>query len=371
MKISFETTRGWSTVHVSLLDGCGREVEGSDLPLQNGACALEADGHKFTSVRFSGEDGESTSICYHGGYDIGISYRYNEKLGRHLTYIVPECERTGRVETFVLHDEKNLSHREDRSKKINVFLPRHYDEKGEKCDILYFFDAQNLFCRAGKYTDDGDPYGSWQLDATLDAIHRKYGRNVIVVGIDNADAYRNWELFMDPEKFGTLSELAYLDPREDFSRGYLDHTSEFIRYTLHPYIKEKYNVSEDNIGIGGSSMGGLASFYCGMRELGFYSYVLSYSPAYGLYEMADYDRYLGGLDLANKRELQPKLHVYCGGGDPLEELLLPSSREMCKRLVTLGYDENKIFETYDTEKLHNEESWRLVLPQSFKYLLDL
>ncbi len=371
MKISFETTRGWKTVCVSLLDESGREVKSLDMTLQNGACTLEADGQKCAAVRFSGEGGEHTSVCYHGGSDIGIAYRYNEKLGRHLTYIVPECERTGRVETFTLRDEKNLSHREDKAKKINVFLPKHYGERGEGFDILYFFDAQNLFCRAGKYTDDGDSYGSWQLDAVLDSIHRRYGRNIIVVGIDNADAYRNWELFMSPEKFGSLSELAYLDPREDFSCGYLDNTSEFIRYTLHPYIKERYNVKEDNIGIGGSSMGGLASFYCGMRELGFYSYVLSYSPAYALYYMPSYDAYIGGLDLANKRELQPKIHIYCGGGDPLEELLLPTSREMREHLVHLGYDENKIFETYDTEKPHNEESWRLVLPQSFKYLLDL
>ena len=40
-------------------------------------------------------------------------------------------------------------------------------------------------------------------------------------------------------------------------------------------------------------------------------------------------------------------------------------------LISHGYDGEKIFETYDEEKPHNEESWRLVLPESFSLLLDL
>ena len=67
----------------------------------------------------------------------------------------------------------------------------------------------------------------------------------------------------------------------------------------------------------------------------------------------------------------PKIHIYCGVGDPLEELLLPSSKDMKNTLITYGYSSDKIFETYDEEKPHNEESWRLILGESFTKLLDL
>lgn len=367
MKISFETTKGWETAHAILIDGSGREIVAACAHGDGGAFEFDLDLGGSIGIRFSDGFGERTSIYYHGGLEPHVAYRYNEALGRHLTYIAPQCDRTGRVETFTLADAKNFSHREDGGKKISVFVPWHYDGT-QKYDVLYFFDAQNLFCRAGKYTDMGDPYGSWELDVVLDEIYRRHGERTIVVGIDNADVYRNWELFMDPRDFGELTQLAYLDPREDFSRGYLDFTSDFIRNTLHPYVKEHYCVSDDNIGIGGSSMGGLASFYCAMRELGFYSYVLSYSPAFALYEMADYERFFDRIDLAARRELQPKLHIYCGSGDPLEELLLPSAREMGEVLVRHGYDAERIFETYDLEKPHNEESWRLVLPHSLEVL---
>ena len=44
---------------------------------------------------------------------------------------------------------------------------------------------------------------------------------------------------------------------------------------------------------------------------------------------------------------------------------------MKQTLVSYGYDEDKVFESYDLDKPHNEESWRLVLPESFTNLLGL
>lgn len=369
VKISFETAKKWKSTHLISLnaDGTGEDMgtlvsgECTDLP-ENSIGAVLCDGENYL-------DGEHTSAYYHGGLNSHIEYRYNEKLGKYLTYIGTESMHTGRVDNFVLRDEKNFAHREDRSKKVSVFVPWHYDGS-EKYDLLYMFDAQNLFCGAGKYTDKGDPYGSWQVDAVLDMLYRQTGRRIIAVGFDNSDEHRNEELFMDPAQFGELAPLAYAEPVEDFSHGYLDRTSDFLRNTLHPFIMEKYNVSEDNIGIGGSSMGGIASFWCALHQLGFYKYVITYSPAFALYGAESYDRYFESLDLSEKRELQPRIHIYCGEGDPLERMLCPLSREMKEHLVRYGYEADKIFETYDKEKTHNEESWRLLLPQSLDYLLN-
>lgn len=235
---------------------------------------------------------------------------------------------------------------------------------------MYFFDAQNLFCNAGYYTDNGDPYGSWQLDILLNEIYAQLGRRIIAVGIDNADRYRDQELFIEREGFGELTELAYSEPVEDYSHGYIDGLSEFIRSTLHPYIKSRYNIDDGDIGIGGSSMGGIASFYCGMRELGFYRYILSYSPAFALYPEEAYERYFKSIRLSERRDDQPYINIYCGGGDLLERSLLPAARAMKDLLVRNGYDESRISEIYAPSKPHNERSWRSVLPHSLAVLLD-
>lgn len=279
-------------------------------------------------------------------------------------YIQENHGITGHVDTFVVKDEKNLHYREDKSKKIHVFLPASYNKEVSH-EVLYFFDAQNLFAGAGEYTDKNDPYGGWQLDVALAQVREKYGKNIIVVGMENADRYRELELFMEPTKFGKLSPLASMIPEEVFKKGYLDELSDFIMNTLHPIIKDRYNIEETNIGIGGSSMGGIAAFYVALKELGFYKYVLSYSPAYGLYEMEAFEEFFERVDFEKNTDKLPQIHIYCGGGDELEGKLLVSAKAMKGTMVKKGYKDQLVFETYDVSEPHNEPAWRKVLPESF------
>ena len=279
-----------------------------------------------------------------------------------------EYGTTGHVDTYLIKDEVNLHYRKDKSKLIHVFVPDTY-QKNVPHGVLYFFDAQNLFSNAGHYTDKNDPYGGWQLDVALTAVWKQRGKNILVVGIENADEYRELELFMEPKRFGKLSPLATTIEEEVFKEGYLDELSDFIKETLHPAMMEKYNIEQQNIGIGGSSMGGIASFYCALKELGFYRYVLSYSPAFGLYEMEAFETFFDKMDFASHIEELPKIHIYCGGADPLEEQLLTAARKMKETMVRHGYDNEKILETFDPTKVHNEEAWREILEESFGYLL--
>ena len=370
-KIYFQNSKKWQSINADIYAADGKLCK--SVSLGEGGDSLElsldldqGDNH----ISFYNGD-ERTSKVYPGALSIGVDYRYNEKMGRDLTYLCSSAPtKSGRVDNYRLIDEKNLSYRDDKSKKISVFVPESYDGITPH-DILYFFDGQNLFGNAGEYTENGDPYGSWQLDIVLNELHRQYGKNIIVVGIDNADMYRSNELFMDPKWFGKLSPLAFAIPEDDFSFGYLRQLSSFMVSTLHNFIKEKYCVNTNNVGIGGSSMGGIASFFCSIFELGFYKYVLSYSPAFGLYEMEAFDEWFKKIDFRKYLDLLPKIHIYCGGGDMLEEQLLPSSKEMKALLIKRGYEGTKIFETYDMEKPHNEESWRLVLPESFSCLFGL
>lgn len=370
-KIYFQNSKKWKSINADIYAADGKLCKSVSLGEAGDSLELSLDLDQSDDhiIFYNGD--ERTSKVYPGALSIGVDYRYNEKMGRDLTYLCSSASiKSGRVDNYTIIDEKNLSYREDKSKKISVFVPESYDGITPH-DILYFFDGQNLFGNAGEYTENGDPYGSWQLDIVLRELHRQYGKNIIVVGIDNADMYRSNELFMDPKWFGKLSPLAFAIPEDDFSFGYLRRLSSFMVSTLHNFIKQKYCVNTNNVGIGGSSMGGIASFFCSIFELGFYKYVLSYSPAFGLYEMEAFDEWFKKIDFRKYLDLLPKIHIYCGGGDMLEEQLLPSSKEMKALLIKRGYEGTKIFETYDMEKPHNEESWRLVLPESFSCLFGL
>lgn len=370
-KIYFQNSKKWKSINADIYAADGNVCKSVSLGEAGDSLELSLDLDQSDNHIVFYNGNERTSKVYPGALSIGIDYRYNEKMGRDLTYLCSSASiKSGRVDNYTIIDEKNLSYREDKSKKISVFVPESYDGITPH-DILYFFDGQNLFGNAGEYTENGDPYGSWQLDIVLSELHRQYGKNIIVVGIDNADMYRSNELFMDPKWFGKLSPLAFAIPEDDFSFGYLRRLSSFMVSTLHNFIKQKYCVNTNNVGIGGSSMGGIASLFCSIFELGFYKYVLSYSPAFGLYEMEAFDEWFKKIDFRKYLDLLPKIHIYCGGGDMLEEQLLPSSKEMKALLIKRGYEGTKIFETYDMEKPHNEESWRLVLPESFSCLFGL
>ena len=92
-----------------------------------------------------------------GRLSLDVDFRFNEKLGRKLYYLHSnDIARTGRGDNYELRDEFNLVYRDDKTKKISVFVPESYDGVTPH-DILYFFDAQNLFSLAGDYTENGDP----------------------------------------------------------------------------------------------------------------------------------------------------------------------------------------------------------------------
>lgn len=377
--IYFRNTKNWTSVYAVLYSKDEKVRESVKLTQvdADGDFVFAFDCEKYDHLQFASSDDsaateiEETSKLFPGKFSLGVEYKWNAFQERDLTYLFSKEDKvTGHVDTYVFEDKVNLSYREDASKKIHVFVPASYDEKMPH-EVLYFFDAQNLFSGAGQYTDKNDPYGGWQLDVVLNAVYHQYGRNVLVVGIENADMYRELELFMEPTDFGKLSPLATDIPEEVFVEGHLDELSTFMLETVHPYIKKKYNIDEENIGIGGSSMGGIAAFYCAMKELGFYKYVLSYSPAYGLYEMEAFENFFKRLQFGNNKAKLPKVHIYCGEADDLEKQLVVSSRKMKETMVRYGYDESLVLETYDADKVHNEEAWRLILPQSFSCLLNL
>ena len=191
-KIYFRNSQNWANPYAVLISSKNKGSERFDLAKVNSnEYSVDFDNEVYDHLYFADESGERSGKIYPGSLSIGVEYKHNSVMDKELTYIYSHSfEKTGRVDNYTLVDESNLSHRADKSKKISVFIPNSYDGVTPH-DILYFFDAQNLFSEVGHYTDNGDPYGSWQLDIVLAEIKHQYGKNIIVVGIDNADMYRS------------------------------------------------------------------------------------------------------------------------------------------------------------------------------------
>lgn len=326
--------------------------------LENNCVEISANELDENSSIVFYNDSFKTDLYLIANVDIGIEYKYNKKLKKYLTYIFnPHNKEIGKIDTYTLIDKKNLSYR--RGKKIiNVFVPNNYDSS-KKYGLLYFYDSQNLFRNTPTYTKKNDPYGGWQLDEVLSI----FNKDIIVVGIENADRHREFELSFKAkdESYATIFEgepSCVID-------GKLELLLNFVHETLHPFIKNTYSVDEENIGVGGASCGGLAAFLTGVSHPKRYKYVLAYSPAFLLYA----DKYWKEFFKNMKFEKLPKIHIYSGANDQLESFIYDSTKAFKPQLVAHGYDEEKIKETYVQEFPHNEVAWRLILPTSFDYLL--
>lgn len=270
-------------------------------------------------------------------------------------------ENYGKVEYTTLTDAKNLTYISGGKKKISVYTPSGYT-KSKKYGVLYMFDSQNLYIAANG--SDAEKNGSperWAVDVAVTNLVKNGSDGVIIVAVDDADGYRDQELTMSL-KFGTLTSLG--DPQYgSFRNGKLDELGNFMKETLMPWVKSKYSVdtSREKTGIAGSSSGGLAAYYLGLRDNDLYGYIGAFSPANGLFTAGDWTRFYKSKDFSAGK---PKVYVYCGKNDKdLEDMLLPETKRIKSGLKAVGFNADDITENYVDGGTHNEVYWRIAFTE--------
>ena len=240
-----------------------------------------------------------------------------------------------------------------RIKDVLIWTPEDYDASSkDKYAVIYMTDAQNLF----KY--DATATGSWAVAESALAMAKKGGQKCIIVGIENADGWR------DDELTPNIGEV--LDPA--FDDGHGKYFSDFVVDTVMPYINEHYNVYTDreHTHICGSSSGGIESFYIAMEHPDKFASVGALSPAFLLFDDATWVKYLGEKDFSKNT---PFIYLYCGNGasDSLEQSLYTGTVSMPDTLQKIGYPEDKVVLKLSENAIHNEMYWRAVFPDYLKY----
>ena len=242
---------------------------------------------------------------------------------------------------------------EKRTKDVLIWTPEDYDaDSAEKYSVIYMTDGQNLFNRAATST------GSWGVAESALAMVQNGGEKCIIVGIENADGWRDNELTPD---IGKVTQ-------EDYADGHGEYFSDFVVDTVMPYINENYNVYTDreHTHVCGSSSGGIESFYIAMEHPDKFKSVGALSPAFLLYTADTWVEYLSKKDFS---ENAPLVYLYCGKGssDQLEQALYADTVIMPQTLKKIGYpEENVVMKLYD-DGIHNEMYWRAIFPDYLKY----
>ena len=148
---------------------------------------------------------------------------------------------------------------------VLVYLPPGYDDDQEmRYPVFYMHDGQNLFDGATSFV----PGEEWRVDETAEALIRAGEiEPLIIVAIYNTGAARIEEYTPSPDR--------------KHGGGKADLYGRLLVEELKPFIEERYRTVMDGsrTGLGGSSLGGLATLYLGLKYPGEFGRLAVMSPS--------------------------------------------------------------------------------------------
>ena len=241
-----------------------------------------------------------------------------------------------------------------RTRRVWLYLPPDYATTTKRYPVLYLQDGQNVFDAATSFA------GEWGVDETLDSLQAAGDWGAIVVAIDNGGANRSNEYHPWPSEgapFGGGEGPQYVD---------------FIAKTLKPFIDARYRTRSDriNTGIGGSSSGGMISFYAALRYPDVFGRVLAFSPA--LFVNPE----VFALARAT-RPLRPgsRFCLLSGRDEQVAGMTAPefarAQRAMADTLAAAGFDlARDVRSRLPVDGAHAEWFWRREFPVAYRWLFS-
>lgn len=230
-----------------------------------------------------------------------------------------------------------------RKRRIAALLPFDYDRTDKRYPVIYLQDGQNLL-------EYRSPYGNWHVDHRLAEMAEQGWGDIIVIAIDHAEEERIRE-FSPPEvtKFGVSAGRQY---------------AQFMAEELKPFVDKNFRTlpGRQSTGIGGSSMGGLISIYCGFIYPEIFGKMMIFSPSLWLTPKI----YFHAINFFNP--FQTKIYLYAGGNEGSN--MIPNVQRLRAALQRKGLDGSKIeFNlSIDPEGEHNEQKWGREFPRAVEWL---
>lgn len=225
------------------------------------------------------------------------------------------------------------------SRKLYIYRPPSYTESGaaaKRYPVVYMQDGRNLFNASTSFSGV-----EWKIDETLNSkIPGGTAREVIVVGIDNTSA--------------RISEYTPV-PDPGYGGGNGNNYLNFIQNELMPWVNANYRTltGPANTTIGGSSLGGLISFYAAWTRSNVFGSAIAMSSSFwwnGEWMLSQVQNYNGSKI--------PAVFYIDSGSDGAAETF-----DMRDLLVARGYVYDvDLHHYYNANHSHNEAAWQARFP---------
>ncbi|HZF50675.1 MAG TPA: alpha/beta hydrolase-fold protein [Polyangiaceae bacterium] len=236
--------------------------------------------------------------------------------------------QSGRLQNVPGFQSQNLGG----SRTLRVYLPPSYDENpAKRYPVLYMHDGQNVFDAAAAFGGV-----EWQVDETMNGmITQGKAREVIVVAVDNTGARMDEYTPVPDPGYGGGDGDAYLD---------------FVELEVMPHINGQFRTltGPQNTTIGGSSLGGLISFYAAWTRSDVFGAAICMSSSFW------WNNQWMTHQVQKHQGTKPPARFYIDSGTDGSA----GTFSMRDALQALGYTHGvNLFHWYDPNGAHNEASW--------------
>lgn len=256
---------------------------------------------------------------------------------------------TGNIQPHSAFPSKILGNRRD----VLVYLPKEYRRsRTRRYPVLYLHDGQNVFDAATSFAGV-----EWGADDTAERLTTaKLIEPIIIVAVANTGEDRIHEY---------APTAARVDPRKQMkSKGSLRSYGRFLIEELKPFIDRKYRTRREAefTGLGGSSLGGLATLVLGLWFPNYFTRLAVMSPSVWWDDCAIY-KIVEAVD----ETVKPPLKIWLDTGTREEGW--ERARELRDRLVDKGWrlhDDLVYLEADGSD--HSEGAWAARMDPMLRFL---
>ncbi|MDA3780468.1 MAG: alpha/beta hydrolase-fold protein [Bacteroidales bacterium] len=250
------------------------------------------------------------------------------------------------VENLTIIDKDFYIPQLNRNRKISLYLPPDYNKLEKYYPVLYMHDGQNLFDILSSFA------GEWQVDESLNEISSQ-GINVpIVVGINNGGSDRIDELTpWENSKYGGGDGEKYM---------------QFIVETLKPYIDSNFRTLPDrkNTALMGSSLGGLISFYGGLKYQEVFSKIGVFSPSFWFSDT------VYNFASENEKLYESRIYFLASMNEGENQSTVKNMQAIYDTLLNNFYTERDMKIVTPSDGEHNESFWRREFISAYIWLFS-
>lgn len=225
-------------------------------------------------------------------------------------------------------------------RKIWIYLPKNYQNSGKTYKTLFMHDGQNVFDKTTSYS------GEWMADESLDKINNN---ECIIIAIAHGEGNR-------------IDELTPF-PNSKYGGGHADEYLIFLTQKVIPYINETYRtkLGVENTLIMGSSLGGLVSFYAGIKYPDIFGGIAAFSPSFWFSDEI--------YEFTKQNDINKNQKFYFMSGGNEEESTIANQNKMINLLLSKGLPERQIINKIAAMGEHNEALWAEEFIEAFTFLI--